>query len=538
MAGAQPVQERSAPGAFPEEPENEDKSFSVNPIPASQGSGNPIQLAPGEKVPEQSTINSNTIQSGVHDDPELKSKDEEGNKTVSVAPIPASGGIGNPIQLAPGEKVPDSSEITGNTVESTARTDQAPYERSDAGVQPVQPNPQTDPVAAGLGPQTSSQIPESSMGMGKDAPSDINKEDTGPAISSVAPGSTTAALAGQVPKEERREAAVTGDDPPTISSVGPDSTTAGLAGGVPKEQRREAAVIGEHKETSEEKDNENKGITGAIAGGAAAAGAAVAGGAYAANEAIKDKTGKDPKSAMPESVQKTVDDKALESTSSIPQQTAAGEAPKVPKESDLKPVSSVPEEVTKSQKEAQFAPEAAANSEAVEEKKEVEEELLKKVPESEATGEPAPTASAAAATSTPGATTENTMSPSGAPQLGDPTAGVAALSMDDKAKAEEAKAEEEKPLDSRDVSPMSRPVTNQQTQPETTTGVATSKTPAESTPTPRPQKDAANSTPQKRQSIVDRLKGTPGSAKSGESTDSKKEKRKSLFGRIKDKLKN
>lgn len=543
MAGARPLEERSsqpAPGAFPETPANEEQQFSVNPIPASEGQGNPVQLAPGEKAPDSSAINSNSVQSGVHDDPELKAKDEESNQTFGVAPIPASGGIGNPIQLAPGEKVPDSSEVTSNTVDSTAKTDQASYEKSDAGITPVQPDPKTDPVAAGLGPQSSSQIPESSMGMGKDAPSDINKEDTGPTISSVAPTSTTNDLAGQVPKEERREATVIDDS---------------------KENAKPEAE-------KSEKSN-NKGFMGALAGGAAAAGAAMAGGAYAANEAVKDKTGKDPKSALPESAQKTVDDNApnstasvpqqaaqntaddnaLSSTASIPQQTAAGEMPKVPKEeTDLKPVSSVPDEVTKSQKEAQFPPEASASNEAVEDKKEVEQELLQKVPESDATGEPAPTTSAAAATTAPAPTSsENATSASGAPQLGDPTAGVAALSMDDKAKSDEsAKASEpakategeQKPLDSRDVSPMSRPATTQQTQPEVTTGTSTSKAPTESTPTPRPAKDTANSTPQKRQSFVDRMKGTPSSAKSGETTDSKKEKRRSLFGRIKDKLKN
>ena len=531
MAGAQPLEDKTsqpAPGAFPETPANEEQSFSVNPIPASEGQGNPMKLAPGEKVPDQASFNANTVESGVHDDPELKSKDEANNQTMGVAPIPASGGAGNPIQLAPGEKVPDAREVTGNTVESTAKTDAAGYENSGAGVTPVQPDPKSDPVAAGLGPQTESQIPESSMGMGKDAPSDINKENTGPTISSVAPNSSTNEMAGQVPKEERRE--------PT--------------------------VIDEDKKD----DSDNKGIVGAVAGGAAAAGAAAAGGAYAANEMAKEKTGKDPKSSLPESVQKTVDDNALKSTSSIPQQTAAGEAPTVPKdENELKPVSSVPEEVTKSQKEAQFPPEAAASSEAVEEKKEVEDELMKKVPESDATGEPAPTASAAAATTAPAATTESATSPSGAPQLGDPTAGVAALSMDDKAAGESKAAdatktteepveankkavEEDKPLDSRDVSPMSRPPTKQ--QPEAAAGGAsTAPAPAAESgkPTPRPQKEGGDSTttPQKRQSFMERMKGdggsaqgTPSSTKTADTTDSKKEKRRSFFGRIKDKLKN
>ncbi|KFY33620.1 hypothetical protein V495_08284, partial [Pseudogymnoascus sp. VKM F-4514 (FW-929)] len=35
------------PGAFPETPATEPDSFSVNPIPASEGAGNPVTLAPG-----------------------------------------------------------------------------------------------------------------------------------------------------------------------------------------------------------------------------------------------------------------------------------------------------------------------------------------------------------------------------------------------------------------------------------------------------------------------------------------------------------
>jgi len=610
MAGEQPLEQRSsppAPGAFPETPAPETENqiaFSVNPIPASDGPGNPIQLAPGEKVPDSSTINSNSVESGVREDPELKSKADESEQTMSVNPIPATSGLGNPVQLAPGEKVPDPSSLTSNTVDSTVRSGDGD------GAGSTLPVSQSEPSASGLGPQTGSQIPESSMGMGSDAPSDINKEDTGPTISSVAPTSTTNQLAGQVPKEERREPTVIDDandstDPtinsvapssttnqlagsvpkedrreptvtddtkdsadPTINSVAPSSTTNQLAGSVPKEDRREAAVIGESKENAAPDSEKSGGLWNkGLMGGAAAAGATVAGGAYAANEALKDRTGTDPKSSLPESAQKAVDDNATSSApqtqsvtspsddTSLPQQTAAGEAPKVLSEEPRETAAGVPEEVATSQKEAQFPPEASASTEAVKEKSAVEDELLQKVPESDAKGEPAPTESAALASTAPGATaSDNTTSATGAPQLGDPTAGVAALSMDEKptgskpevttgvattdapaeSKPEEAKAED-KPLDSRDVSPMSRPATHQ-TQPEVTTGTGTSKAPEETKPTPRPQKEGASTTPQKRQSFIDRMKGTPDSTASG-SSDAKKDKRRSLFGRIKDKLK-
>lgn len=558
MAGEQPIKERQtqpAPGAFPGTPapdsENQN-AFGVNPIPASEGAGNPIQLAPGEKVPDSSTINSNTVESGVRDDPDMKSEatEAEGEQTMSVNPIPATSGLGNPVQLAPGEKMPDPSTLNDNTVESTVKDPEGGP--SDADVQPVQPDPKTDPVASGLGPQTGSQIPESSMGMGSDAPSDINKEDTGPMMSGVAPTSTTNQLAGQQPLEERREPTVIDDnkEDPTISSVAPSSTTNQMAGSVPKEDRREAAIIGESKENAEPASQKSGGLWNkSLMGGAAAVGTTAAGGAYAANEMMKDKTNTDPKSSLPESAQKGIDENATGSNTApppsedpaLPQQTAVGESPHVPSGEPMRETASaVPDEVGHSQKEAQFPPEAAASTEAVKEKSAVEDELLQKVPESNATGEPAPTESAAAATTAPAATTsDNTTSASGAPQLGDPTAGVAALSMDDKATdskpevtsgvATTSAPAESKPLDSRDVSPMSKPATNQPAAAGGSTAEAT----------PRPQKEGASSTPQKekRQSFMDRAKGTPESTSAASASESKKDKRRSLFGRIKDKLK-
>ena len=618
MAGEQP--KSSPPGAFPGTPAaDDDQSFSVNPIPASSGGSNPIQLAPGEKVPDPSTINDNTVSSTVRDDPELKSRDQEGQQTVSVAPIPASGGIGNPIQLKPGETVPDPSTITGNTVESTATTDKASYEKAATGASVVPPasssqTPDTSSTAVFGGPGP--VIPESGMAMGKS--SDINQENTGPTMSSVAPGSTTSDLAGQQPKETRgipqvvrdsqQESArptissvapgtttseMAGEQPketrgvpeviskddqdssgPTISSVAPGSTTNQMAGQQPKETRgvpeivsesqKEANVdpeasanpeaVEEKKEVeqsfmnkvSEEPSTSESGALGKsedgvgakAAAGVAAGGAAVAGGAIAANEMIRDKTGTDPKSSMPQPVQDTVDEKAKES--SIPEK-ATGEST-----AERETTDTVPEEVTASQKEAGEDAEAAGNAEAVREKSAMEQELLSKVPSSDAKGEPAPTESAATATSAPGATTSD----SGAPQLSDPVGGgLAPISMDDKpaqsdglnaskddaaAPPTESKAaEQSKPMDDSDISPMSKQAGS--TDPQVTSGTETAATPRKNGP--------SSSTQEKRGSFIDKLKGTPESSKASatsgtpSASDSKKEKRRSFFGKIKDKLK-
>ena len=119
----------------------------------------------------------------------------------SVNPIPATAGIGNPISLKPGEKVPDPSTLTKNTIDSTVTTDQASYEKGSSAPQQGQ---QGAPAAVegglfGVPPVTKQTIPESSLPMGT-SPSTT---DAGPTIQSAAPQSTTAALAGQIPIEPR-----------------------------------------------------------------------------------------------------------------------------------------------------------------------------------------------------------------------------------------------------------------------------------------------------------------------------------------------
>lgn len=84
---------------------------------------------------------------------------------------------------------------------------------------------------------------------------------------------------------------------------------------------------------------------------------------------------------------------------------------------------------------------------------------------------------------------------------------------------------------------MDTTTTNQQTQPTVTTGTESSTTPATSTSTPvgTPRRPGVeNTTPGKRGSFIDRMKGTPESSKTAESGG--KEKKKGFFGRIKEKM--
>lgn len=123
------------------------------------------------------------------------------------------------------------------------------------------------------------------------------------------------------------------------------------------------------------------GVGAKAAAGVAAAGVAAAGAAVAANEVIKDKTGTDAKAALPQSVQDTVDEKAKDS--SIPQQAAGTDAAR-------ETTTTVPSEVKESQERAGESAEASASPDVVKEKAAAEQELLSKVKESNAQGEPAP----------------------------------------------------------------------------------------------------------------------------------------------------
>ncbi|KAL4896889.1 hypothetical protein BDV59DRAFT_169295 [Aspergillus ambiguus] len=121
----------------------------------------------------------------------------ESEQAFSVNPIPASSGIGNPIHLKPGEKVPDPSTFNSNTVPSTARTDPTSYENTASYPTGEQIKPAN---AFAVPPVSGNMIPESSLPMG-----DANQGTTDPyTIQSAAPTSTTAALAGNVPLESQK----------------------------------------------------------------------------------------------------------------------------------------------------------------------------------------------------------------------------------------------------------------------------------------------------------------------------------------------
>ncbi|KAB8079572.1 hypothetical protein BDV29DRAFT_55387 [Aspergillus leporis] len=127
----------------------------------------------------------------------------------SVNPIPASSGAGNPIKLKPGEKVPDPSTFNFNTIQSTARTDKAGYEQNAS--YPLTGGQQSkDTNVSAVPPVSRNMIPESSLPMGQ-----ASQATSDPVtVQSAGPTSTTAGLAGAVPLESHKKQTYGGSEAP------------------------------------------------------------------------------------------------------------------------------------------------------------------------------------------------------------------------------------------------------------------------------------------------------------------------------------
>ncbi|PUU73272.1 hypothetical protein B9Z19DRAFT_1135507 [Tuber borchii] len=113
-----------------QEPEEKEQEFSVSPLPASQTIGNPIDLAPGEKVPVEFKVSTeDTVQAEDNPSehasakpseiplpvtgdvkptvqPEAPAESRPEEQIFSINPLPDSKTFGNPINLRPGEPIP------------------------------------------------------------------------------------------------------------------------------------------------------------------------------------------------------------------------------------------------------------------------------------------------------------------------------------------------------------------------------------------------------------------------------------------------
>ena len=311
----------SPPGAFPETPAHEPQEFSVKPIPASQGTGNPIDLKPGEKVPEP----------------------------------------------------------TGDRFYSSVTQSQEDYEKAGSAALPAA----AAGVAGGAAAGNEFSVPEKSQNLIPESSLPIRSAD--PTIQSAGAGTTTAALAGQQPLEAKRQAVVVDDGENTATGV-PEAVKESIAesnegpeaAANPEAVREKSAVESEllkdvpRSEATGEHPPTSKALSGeSLAAAGAATGATVGAATAAVTSAV---TGKDS-DATPHS---TSDE--------------------------------VPEVVKESIAESHQGPEATTNPEAVAEKSAVEAELLKEVKTTDETGEPAPTTSAATTTTAPAPTTADTTS--------------------------------------------------------------------------------------------------------------------------------
>jgi hypothetical protein len=572
-----------------------EQTVGVSPLPAFAGAVNPVQVAPGEKLPEPEELTTNTLTSGVHDDPELVAADKakgESEQTLGVSPLPAFPGAVNPIKVAPGEKLPEVSTLTGNTTSSTVRTDKESYENSGA-LPPVLPpvvTPQDERDSSGTGvldlpPISKNLIPESSLPVGA---TEVGSFDATPTIQSAGPQSTTSQLAGAVPLESNKVPGVVKESQeeagfaPEASAVPEEvkeksEVETELLSEVPVAPSTSEGISGEGTTKSEQTGASANGASAVVEDAVAKVGTAAVGGAAVAASKVPTSVS----SKLPESVQNSINALNADSkinTESTNKTIAAEDTPEVVKESiiesgqdpeaaaneeavlekkavekellsEVKPETAsgepaptiaepstqattakdVPEVVKESISTSGQDPEAAANEEAVLEKKAIEKELLSEIEPETSTGEPAPKI------------TETSKAADTPKETDIPEVAETAPTTIPKTESLVAPATPGKP-DSRDisreVSPGTVPGSHTQAKPTVTSGIATTTTENTSAATPDTQakSKAAAAAPVSTPSTPSSSKVTDSPA--APSTTDKKNKRRSFFGRIKDKLKN
>ncbi|KIW11552.1 hypothetical protein PV08_10853 [Exophiala spinifera] len=375
--------------------------------------------------------------------------------------------------------------------------------------------------------------------------------------SSAAPESTTAALAGAVPLEPRKEATEvtpasesapndegaksnppgafpeTPQQEPEAFGVSPLPPTSGagnpvtLPGGEAVPPTGEVTSNSIHSAvTQSQEDYEKAGTTLPIIGGALPGVGAVA----AATASSEKKENLIPESSLPmgEGATSALDATGPTIASAAPTSTTAALAGQVPLE-EPKPVTVVPEQATtetvpevvkESIEQAHASPEAATSAEAVKEKAEVEQELIKKVPEAEEAGEPAPTIAAATSETAPTSTTGAAAAVSDGAE--DPTlADEPAVRMMHQNEAEPTGATEAAKTEATPAA-------------EAPKESAKTETPAVPAEAPEPKKETAAATPSSGTSTPKKVATTtPAESPASASKDKKKKHRiSSLFKKI------
>ncbi|KAI9822102.1 MAG: hypothetical protein M1826_000562 [Phylliscum demangeonii] len=365
LARAVPLESREMdvssqiPGGYPLTPSDEMPAFipimAVNP---SSGAG----------LDGQRAINESTSTAPA----------SEPAPTLRVNPLPATAGSGNPIQLQPGETVPDPAQFTTNTIHSNVTVDRESYDRagSAAAALPSLPpvvTPQVERDRRGTGwldlpPITKGMIPESSLPMGGAAPAD---RDPGIFLSSAAPTSTTAALAAHVSREPRPGPE---PGPPT-----PDDSDAPAYADAVQEMHAPKEELASERRVAPP-SSEGMGIASHVAGTHHTNGPGVPDRVRQSQSAAHV----DPEaSAVPEAVyeKEEVEEELLaEVKRAAPASEGLGTGGLATAPGRHLETAKVPERVQESQRAAHVDPEASAVAEAVREKHAVEEELTREIP--------------------------------------------------------------------------------------------------------------------------------------------------------------
>ena len=395
----------SLPGAFPETPANEPESFSVNPIPASSGFGNPVRLQPGDKVPEHSEVTSHTVDSTVTTSKE--DYDRAGSASFPMLSNAAStvgstiAGLGQRAYSAL-PSAPEVKEKANNAYQSLPSSSEVKDKVNDT-YDSLPSAPEARQNARNL-------IPESSLPMGSQSQ---NTMDAGPFVSSAGPGTTTSELAAGVPLEKKRQAMVIEpeDAPEQTASAVPDVVKQSLS---EAHQDPEAAASSQAVQAKGDFEEELLAQVSPVNTTSESVSTSqtqtshyglATGVPQQVEQSIAQAHASPEAAAEPSAVhEKQQLERELLGKVSPVNTTGDGANTSQTQTSHYGLATGVPQQVEESMAQAHASPEAAAEPSAVHEKQQLERELLEKVPVTEEAGEPAPTESAALSATAPGMT--------------------------------------------------------------------------------------------------------------------------------------
>ncbi|RBR09441.1 uncharacterized protein FIESC28_09891 [Fusarium coffeatum] len=365
------------PGGFPATPANElDKTIGINPLPASEGPGNPVKLAPGEKIPESITAQSTDAYVKYDKESYEKSDAYPGIETELPPPVTAT--------TIPESSLPiiGADVTTINSAAPTATTAglaaDVPLETNGAFVPEVVRESQEKANAVTEASTDPAEVKEKTMveeelkGTVPEAPAtSVGTAGVGTEKSENTPDTTLAALAataggaviaaGLAAKETVEEKAV-----PALNNAA-DAITDTANKNLPDSVKEQLPVAAQETLAAKNEEQIREEVSPEVPA--------------EVKESLVE-AGKSPEAAANTAAvedKKEVENELLREVKPVTGIYDSVVEPEMPKEEPKQVSPEVPTEVKDSIVEAGKAPEAAGNTEAVEDKKLVEAELLKEV---------------------------------------------------------------------------------------------------------------------------------------------------------------